>query len=604
MFAVTRPKPSAPNPSLSLDASARRPRIGVVHRGVIVAERTLDRRTDVSVGCRIDATVHIDRDDVPDKLEVLRLVNGRYHVVLPADPTARLTLRGAPIAGVTVQDGGRKLVPVEQSAGGSLVVGDTVIMFQLVRGGSEHVAVREETVLRIGLVFEGRLISDQVFSDTKAVCVGRGRRDRVVLDSDYEGPSLCFRRHRDGSATLDADEGAALRIALPDAGPQDVDTLLSRGQARRRRGRLEVMLTVGARGRAQLGPYTVLYQVLRQRAVVPVMQRHGLVRGTVQTVMQDPVWSASLAMAALLVCGVLSQALVFHDRVGKFQTAMANPEEVDRDHVIEVAVAQLEPPTPPTAPELKPQEPKTPAAADKDVKKDKPKERSKPKKVREDKRSKPASTATRDVDPADHARQVRRRVATRTIAGGLMGKHGGPMVLASDDADADSTVFAGKPGRPGQDGTGPDGGGLALKGAVGGGTVGKVRRGKAKTFKRVAGEGIRVKVKKREKKVTIELAPPTGGDASSAPSVGRVIARKRRAVQRCYERSLRSNTALSAKLRVSFTVGTAGTVTRTTVSGVAGDLAACVRSVFMRIRGLPLLSRPTVFKQVFILTSK
>ena len=319
----------------------RCPRIGVIYRGAVVAERRFDRRSAVSIGCRIDATVHIDRPGIPDKLEVLRLLDGRYHVVLPTDPNARLTLRGAPISNVTVVDGGQRLVPVEQAAGGSLQVGDLVVMFQLVQASNETIAVHERTVLRVGLVFDGRLISDQVFEDHKKVCIGRGRRDRIVLDSDYSGPSLCFRRHKDGSATLISDAGAELRVALPSCQPTDVNALYAQGLARRRTGRLggdvmggagqggdsvEVHLPTGSRGRARLGPYTVLYQVLVRRTHVPVLPRRGPIGALVQGAIQDPVWSVSLALAAILVCGVLGQAMLFHDRVGRFQATVAANE--------------------------------------------------------------------------------------------------------------------------------------------------------------------------------------------------------------------------------------------------------------------------------------
>ena len=78
----------------------RHVRIGLVWRGHMVGERVLCRRTAVSVGLRADATIQLSANEHPDFpafMELFRLSGGRYHLVLPRDPQARVTLRGTPV---------------------------------------------------------------------------------------------------------------------------------------------------------------------------------------------------------------------------------------------------------------------------------------------------------------------------------------------------------------------------------------------------------------------------------------------------------------------------------------------------------------------------
>ena len=83
---------------------------------------------------------------------------------------------------------------------------------------------------------------------------------------------------------------------------------------------------------------------------------------------------------------------------------------------------------------------------------------------------------------------------------------------------------------------------------------------------------------------------------------GKVIARKSSAVRRCYEKALRKDSGLSGKVKVRFTVGTAGTITSVSVIGASGDFSSCIKRKFQRIRGLPLLPAPQSFTQSYVFT--
>jgi len=85
---------------MGLDTS-RVLRVGVVWRGQVVAERVLDRRLDVTVGTRPDATVSVNPKEYPDFPALITLAvvdKGAYYVVLPADPAHRSACVAVPVA--------------------------------------------------------------------------------------------------------------------------------------------------------------------------------------------------------------------------------------------------------------------------------------------------------------------------------------------------------------------------------------------------------------------------------------------------------------------------------------------------------------------------
>ena len=83
--------------------------------------------------------------------------------------------------------------------------------------------------------------------------------------------------------------------------------------------------------------------------------------------------------------------------------------------------------------------------------------------------------------------------------------------------------------------------------------------------------------------------------------IARKIASRAQGVKACYEAALRENPEASGKIRVNFTVGTAGTVTDVQVAGAQGGLADCIEGKFRAIRGLPLLPEARAFNQTFLL---
>ena len=572
---------------------ARHVRIGIAWRGHIISERVLRRRTAVSIGHRADATIQVsatEHPDFPAHMDLLRLSGGRYHLVLPQDPQANVTLRGAPVPNLTVDIDGRRCLPVEAAAGGSLAFGDLCIMFQFVSGYSQPMAVRERTVLRLGLVFEERLISDRLFSEGDTVSVGGANADDIVLDQDYRGPSLAFRRHRDGTATLTADQGVVLRMALPGDRPEDTDELLRRGHAQLKGSQLRSHLPLGSRGRLRMGPYSVLFQVLKQRVEVPVMPRRGWTERVQGLLFRDPVWSACLALCFGLAGVVSVQAWAFHHTVGQYLRDIQPAEDdgtPDRTRFIEVPIVVPDVPKPepePLAPAAPPEK-----LADKLVPK-----AAKTKAAR----LRPVSVG-QTADPNKTRRSPREVIGDRTIAGAFISRDS--KIWQTNDGeggDVHPITFGRKIG----DGDGP-GAGFKLKDSGRGQTHERIVSGQVgfkRDPKRILGNLDRDE--KKPPKIVIDIGGGVEGGGPKKELVARVIARKQSAVRRCYEAALRNDPSLHGKVSVRFVIGTAGTVTAVTVQGANGEFQGCIERKFRAIRGLPILAAPTPFRQSYVFT--
>ncbi|MEY3015071.1 MAG: hypothetical protein RIT45_3806 [Pseudomonadota bacterium] len=582
-------------------------RVGVVFKGQILAERVLNKRSDVSVGTRADATVQVsakDHPEFPAHVALAVLHKDAYHLLLPSDPNAQVNLRGGPEGsqGVSKRDvvevKGQKMVSIEAYTGGSLAFGDIIMMFQFVRSDSVPTVTHEETVLRIGLVHESRLLTDKIFQAGEIVRVGSETADTLVLpDVDYKGASATFEIDKGGSVRVKLPGGSNLRLAT-DGNPMDEAEAVRKGVARKSGDGVELQIGLKARGRASLGPYTVLFQVVRRTVTVPMMPRKSVFGQIIAPLMTDPVWSISFLVSLLLIGSIVGQAVIFQRTTGKY-LKQQQLEEMHLATTYEVLIEEKEEEEPEKETvDIKSEEAKK--AEQEEIKKEEPKKKAP---VKEEK---PTSTG-QTVDPTERKKQVVEAVAKKTIAGALLGGGGAATKLFGEAGEGEEGSVIAKTfgGAEADDGDGPGSGGLKLAGGGGGGgTVEKVPTGGGKAgFGKRDTDSTKVVAKKQEKAVKISLSSGAlGGSGSNKAEIGKVISRKNSAVRRCYENGLRTNPNLSGKVTVNFTVGTAGTVTSVSVMGATGDFAECIKSKFARIRGLPLLPAPQSFNQSYVFT--
>ncbi len=593
-----------------MSTANRNVRLGVVYRGSIIHEEVLDRRIDVTVGLRAGSTVQIpakEYPEFPDSIELLAIENNQYYLLVPSDPSARVSVRGTTEKSAAMTVRGKRAIAIENAAGGSLAIGDVTIMFQFVRADSTPTITRESNVLRLGLVYDERLISDRVFDDQKQITIGNQKNLSVVLpDEDYQGPAVKFTNNRDGSFTLKAPATMRMRIAT-DGGPLELKELLAKAKARQEGNDVVVHLPLGTRGRIVMGQHTVLFQVIKRSVTVPAFPPKTMGQRLLGPFLNEPTWTISFLGAFLLVGAIVGQALLFQSSTGKYLDKAKAEDEVARGPIQIDIVEKEEPPKEEEKPDEKVNDaPPIQAPSDKKPDKADKKVADKTPDKAADADKKPVSTG-QTVDPEEAKRNAREAVVKNTVAGALVGQNGAATKLFADDGgDGEGTVTAKFGGASGDGDTGgPGTGGLKIEGGgKGGGTIEKVK-GKGGGFGERKQDVAKVEEpKKVEAQAKVSLGGLDGSDDGdgSKGDIAKKVASRAAAVKACYESALRDNPDVSGKVKVSFTVGTAGTVTDVTVSGADGGFKDCIEGKFKSIRGLPILAAPKQFSQSFVFT--
>ena len=443
--------------------------------------------------------------------------------------------------------------------------------------------------LRIGLVHDDRLLTEQAFDPAQTVTIGASTRDTLALpDVDYQGAALVFGPTDAGGCAVIAPADSQPRLAVDDP---VLDEMAARrqGVVTARDGFLRFSVGRNDRGRCQLGPYTVLFQVVEQTVDVPVLPTLSLLQRMRRAAISEPAWKASLALSAGLLCSVVAQAEVWNRTTGRFLRTV--PEELvqvtwvpEIEHIHIVPVAEIEPPPlqpaadAPAPSDGKPAPKPAPAGkAGKDRGKAQPSSQQGPK----------ALAAT---DPA-------RRIERDTIAGQF--RPTSKLYQPEDEAAAEQ-VAAGsfKPVQSGQTSAQPGADRVQVQ-ASGNHTATRVDKTKVAVADRDQSTTADRGPAKQETVVIVRTTPPVGPDEGKT-DVAKALRGKANAVQRCYEQELRSNSGAGGKVTVTFTVGSEGTVIDSAVAGASGGFAECIQGVFARLRGLPMLQAAATFSQSYV----
>jgi hypothetical protein len=109
-------------------------RVGIVHGRRIVEERLLARAGDVTIGTSPHSTFIVPWDDVPRRWRLFEERGGRRFLHLTAGMTARIA-DGAALTNVGARAAGEpaRPIPLSDRARGKVTVGDTTVLFQLLR---------------------------------------------------------------------------------------------------------------------------------------------------------------------------------------------------------------------------------------------------------------------------------------------------------------------------------------------------------------------------------------------------------------------------------------------------------------------------------------
>lgn len=572
----------------------RHVRLGLLHEGRLVREHLVDRATDVTLGRDPGATLDLHaHPDAPLRQEVL-VYQGGWFLVLPpsAGSGGEVSLRGVTGLPAPVDVRGRRCIPIDAAVGGTVQWGAWTVLFQFVGAGVPVTVTREQPVLRLGLVLDDRLLTERAFDQPGDITVGPSHHATMVLPAEeYDGPPAHLHRRRDGTVLLRLPAQAQLVLAAGDT-PMTLTQLLQAGHARRVGKEVEVVLGQGARGRLHLGPYALLLQVVLAQTAVAIAPRLGPMQQAARLLGRDRTWAASLLAAALFVGLIVGQALYQQRTVGRFLDHAAATEDIPKG-TIEVDLPVKEPDKPTVAPALVP----TPKTPEKETPAPRPSQTPAPK------RSQTAQAPARTGDDTPAPRNHRDPIAGTMLEAFKTGQGNAPRLFQeSADADVQAARSFGGSARDEDPATKPGASMLQLS-HRGGGKREVVAGGRTSLGPRA--EGVTAAVVHKDETVVVVKIPPLSPDGPDGPgedaaSVGRVVNRKQNAVRRCYETALRDDPDLNGKVSVRFVVGTAGTVTDVEIAGASGALEACIRSVFLNIRGLPLLTQSRSFHQSYV----
>ncbi len=459
----------------------------------------------------------------------------------------------------------------------------------------------EGRVLRLGVLYERRLIEERLLTLRHAVTVGSGGRNTIVIPAEGVPSSMPFVAKQQGHYYLVFTDKMKGRVSV---GDRLIDLSDARQQKLAKRSGSHWMLELApdSRGRVEIGDSMILFQFIKPPPVPATPQLPASMRGGWFQQM-DMAMVASLVFSFVLQAGFAGGLNLWWERVGKYQVKpdtsaaerLLRPLKVDYEASLQLT---HKPKDEKTKDESK-DKTETEQVAKKEPaeevvvkraprRKPKPARKAKPKASAHKKLVAKADTGRGGKASKRDAAAMRKRVeeVERTTvihllqAKGIGVDGGGPDTL--DDAkmkefdvalDADPGVRRARPGERVQFHGRPR---KVSKGSSGFKRLSKKEEGgiEAHAVATAAKKEVAVKLK-----VSGHISEPVGLGTIDRDKVKRIFRRRQVAIRRCYEKQLRAHKDLAGKVTVQFTIGPAGRVTKVKVKkNTTGskELAACV----------------------------
>ena len=460
------------------------------------------------------------------------------------------------------------------------------------------VAAPAQRILRVGIIQNGQVVEERIFRTREAVTAGQGLKNSFVVASSAFPASLTLFEVKGGQYHLRVTSAMLGRVALAD-GMLDLANSGQSGKAQKVGDAWVVEIPETSRGKVALGDTTVLFQFVAPPPLKVLPQLPANMRGNLLTFLAsaasvDAVYLSSFAFSFLLQAGSILYAVNF---VPPPPRDAAMKEMTER--IIKI-IANVEPP--------KPKEEEKPAEVDPNAEAEKTDEKT-PEAKPEPAAEQPAAEApprSQEEIRAAAAVRVKQESALAALfnsdngAGPALGisesmsSKRADEVIANQKLAGDGTGIASKSGLGGSDGASGSvkRGGVDVSGSssVGGATAGRVEGTTA------------AKVKPRLRQEAESMA---GSGSLSKDKIREVIDRRKRDIERCYERELAKDPGLKGRLELRWTIGEEGTVTQATVgeNELGSAVAACAQGVVRRWRFAKPEGGSITISKVFILES-
>ncbi len=429
------------------------------------------------------------------------------------------------------------------------------------------------------------MVEERLVRGRGTITIGDSARNTFVLPASNLPRSTVLFHVRSGDCSLRLDDRMKGHVRLDEQGSVDVSALRRRGVAQRRTGgSWDVRLSKRSRGRILLGDTTVLFQFVAPRPPAPKVRLPAAVRGGWVKAIDWP-------LVAILALSATLQALPILWLVAQQWPEVRRHTIVSADTFLSVIPAVAPAPSPPLSP------PSTEADTDPSTTPG-PEPLTEPQAARKARRrattKRQLAADVRDQSLLKHVTARGAGGSGRSLLDTLRGGTARAKLERAFDNAAGVTLAA-----PDQERSRP------------GGSIGEVV-GIDDLGTTLTRRAVRPRLGKRETRVrgtVVTGTPPTTthtgvGGGLPKDAISRVVKRRIRAVQACYERALKKERTLAGKLVVRFTIGTAGRVTSARVitnSTRSASVGSCVTGRisgwrFPRPRGGPVtVSYPFVF---------
>jgi len=427
-------------------------------------------------------------------------------------------------------------------------------------------------VLRVGVIYNGKILDEQIFRKPETVFVGDSERSHFVVPSSSLPSKFPIFFFKSGRYELVIMENMTGKVFLKGK-VVEIEDVIKKGMLKKRGGAYILPLSQDSRGKVMVGSAIVLFQFITPPPKPPKLKLPKSIRGS---------WTQRLdwPFLSLLSVSLITGYLFF----GVYIPGVPAPVFSIAD--IPNRFAELIVPKAEDLKMLDDREEEKGTAEDASTQVAAKKEEEKPAQKEAKKPDTPRDAATIQKEESIRKAEMQQRVAgkglLRLIGSAGEGGSGGVIADVLGDGGKDRDIDTALAGIK-QIGVATSSTDRSRKGDVGATETAKIDSLDVKKS-----EGIGVAARQERAivaKTTIE-APDIDGAVDSA-SLMQVVRRNQAAVRRCYERELNANPNLRGKVSVTIIINEQGRIQMAEISeDTVGDAAVkkCILGVVNRWR--------------------
>ena len=430
-------------------------------------------------------------------------------------------------------------------------------------------------VLRITVTHQSKIVEERVMGARETITVGTGEKNTFRVRDGSAPESLSLFEANGGAYQLKYNVDMNGRVSVKGQN-LDFDALKAQNLVKAENGHFHFALEDSSKGQVQLSKdTTILFHFVDKPSKV------------VQKELPDDIKDGWMKRFEPILMLSFIGSFIFHTGAGITVVSVEPPPPPSQEELKQWIAKVAAPPPVEEEPEPEPEEDKKD-----EEKSDKPSDKPAPEEKPEEKPAekeppKNLKDAAKQAKAAEAKRQdVRNQLANKGLLAmiGSVGDENGALANVFSDGAAIggdlSDALAGTAGV----GIAASGSGIARKGGGGGG-------GSAADIGSIGTSGggkVATKAKKRTKvsgRVSAADVEPLDGEIDSK-AVKRILQRRGKMFQQCYETALKSNSKLKGKIVIEFTINSRGKVSDASAvkDSVGGGVAKCVVSAMKRIR--------------------